>query len=118
MNWSCSAIGEKYDISEQTVRIWMKRFEDGKERLTTDGRKGRSINRNAKLKVEHHTYLSHLMTFRSDMYLDELAAALFENFNIRVSLSTICRTLLKLGYTRKVVLAPSGQAKGFSTLFE
>jgi transposase len=118
LNWSCAAIGEKYDINERTVRKWMRRFENGKERLTTDGRKGRSINRNAKLKAEHHAYLSHLMTFRSDMYLDELAAALFEHFNIWVSLSTICRTLLKLGYTRKVVLVPSGHAKGFSTLFE
>ena len=109
-NWSCVAIGERFEISEKTVRRWTKRFVAGSDRLTTDGRKGKAQYRNAKLKQEHHTFLIHLLTWRSDLYLDEFSDAILEHFHIRVSLSTICRALQSLGYTRKVVRGPSSHA--------
>jgi putative transposase len=90
-------IADRFDISISTVESWLRRF---REEGSIEPRPHGGGQRPA-VDAEGTVVLNEIIGAENDLTLAEYIACYYERTGVMLSRSTISRTLIKLGITRK-----------------
>ena len=97
-----SKVGRDLLMDRDTVKKIVHRFERGEE-PSVQGNQQRLRKAYRKLSTTELAEIKRFLENNASSYLDELCDLLFQSLGVRVSISTMCRGVRDIGFTRKQV---------------